>query len=237
MNTITKIDKIVRPGRTAQGTVFCRIRYTNGKLSITGVEGPLGDGNCTGSCGQIDGTLSDISDYLDGWTRADVEQFQRCWRDWHLNDMRPYSPEMRAAGWPEMVKKVMYKWEFTYHADDRRKIKADLMEKALAGKSVVLTPEQIATLKLPLGYSEYTDTNTSPEARPSYKPNLFRGNGTSTTLGWVKPEEHPEGVLGRKLNPDDEYGYGDKWWIDEVPQDVLAFLENLPESSTKPAWV
>jgi hypothetical protein len=44
-----KIDKVVRPGGTVRGSVFCRIQYDGKRLSITGVEGPMRNGDCRGS--------------------------------------------------------------------------------------------------------------------------------------------------------------------------------------------
>lgn len=51
------MNKTVRLGTTKlwkrNANVFCKIQFVDGKLSITGVEGPLKSGNCLGSCGQI----------------------------------------------------------------------------------------------------------------------------------------------------------------------------------------
>ena len=52
--------KLIRPiarvfdNRNHPSPVFVEIKYSDGKLSITGVEGPTRSGNCIGSCGQID---------------------------------------------------------------------------------------------------------------------------------------------------------------------------------------
>jgi len=45
-------------------------------------------------------------------------------------------------------------------------------------------------------------------------------------------------VLARAgLNPDNGYSYGANWLVEEVPSDVIAFLESLPEATSKPAWI
>jgi len=68
-------------------SVFCKIKYVDGRLSITGVEGPTQDGNARGSCGQI----SKPENWLvlaDGWTMERINEFWGIWNRWHLNDMR-----------------------------------------------------------------------------------------------------------------------------------------------------
>lgn len=45
--------KVVRVGRGSNGQVFVTIKYEDGELSLTGVEGPNSNGDCKGSCGQI----------------------------------------------------------------------------------------------------------------------------------------------------------------------------------------
>ena len=93
-------NKTVRLGaaRTYGGrgmSVYCSIKYIDGKLSISGVEGPLPSGNALGSCGQIDMHLKpeDIVTLAPGWTRGKIRQFLSVWRDWHLNDMQAGTPK------------------------------------------------------------------------------------------------------------------------------------------------
>jgi len=101
-----KIEKTVRigNGRTHGGrgySIFCRIEYTDGRLSITGVEGPLSSGNCLGGCGQIVMSLNEKENRLKispapGWTRGMIKRFFAVWEKWHLNDMRAGSPAQTA---------------------------------------------------------------------------------------------------------------------------------------------
>jgi len=53
---------------------------------------------------------------------------------------------------------------------------------------------------------------------------------------WVYPTEHPEGVLS-KACPVCGYHYGTSWLLEEVPQEVIEWLFNLPESDIVPAWI
>lgn len=85
----------VKPG---SGNIYCKIEIKNGKLSISGVEGPQGNGNCLGSCGQIDMHLRDEQDSIElapGWTKEMLARFFDVWKEWHLNDMQAGSPAQR----------------------------------------------------------------------------------------------------------------------------------------------
>lgn len=92
------IDKVVRIGsvKTYGGrwaSVYCIIEYKNGRLSISGVVGPLHSGNCLGSCGQIIMSWTPIVKYAKGWTPSMVNRFLDVWDRWHLNDLQAGTPE------------------------------------------------------------------------------------------------------------------------------------------------
>lgn len=53
---------------------------------------------------------------------------------------------------------------------------------------------------------------------------------------WVHPTEHPKGVLTKEC-PVCGYRYGSKWLLEDVPQDVLDWLFDLPKTDKVPAWV
>jgi hypothetical protein len=99
--------------------VFCKIEYTDARLSITGAIGPNKWGNARGSCGQIDGAFyhNDPSEnddryaeqlykptnldmqLVDGWTMAMWYEFLHIWQVYHLNDMQIGCEHQRALGW------------------------------------------------------------------------------------------------------------------------------------------
>lgn len=96
--TIT-IDKVVRLGQCPDGNIYCKIKFADGKLSITGVVGPHSNGDCKGSCGQIDmsyreGALDPIAP-APGWDAERIAYFMSLWDRWHLNDMKAGSPAQR----------------------------------------------------------------------------------------------------------------------------------------------
>lgn len=82
--------KIIRLGNS----IFCKIQYENGALSISGVDGPLKSGNARGACGQI---LHDIDPeeiiYAPGWNKELLIRFLEIWDRWHLNDLRAGTPK------------------------------------------------------------------------------------------------------------------------------------------------
>jgi hypothetical protein len=71
---------------------FIEVEINEGKtcISISGVEGPHKNGNCSGGCGQIG--------YL-RCTGGDVNaiKLHNVWKRWHLNDMRAGTPEQMEA--------------------------------------------------------------------------------------------------------------------------------------------
>jgi len=105
MTTIQAIEsafsKTVRVGTVSvyagrAANLFCRIEYRDGRLSITGVEGPLRNGNAIGGCGQIVMSEWEMDTYAPGWDADKVAQFRAVWDAWHLNDMQAGSPAQRA---------------------------------------------------------------------------------------------------------------------------------------------
>ena len=55
-------------------------------------------------------------------------------------------------------------------------------------------------------------------------------------LGWIPRSEHPAGLLGEPC-PTCGYRYGTAWLHEDVPEDILEWLKNLPETTRQPAWV
>jgi hypothetical protein len=95
----TEKTKWIQPAATRDGGVWLQValkkipvehsivkgdwRYG---FSMTGVIGPLRNGDCRGSCGQC-GIPADARPVV-GWTAEDLEDLRAIWERWHLNDMR-----------------------------------------------------------------------------------------------------------------------------------------------------
>jgi len=109
------MEKVIRIGTVPVGgsraSVFCKIKYKEGKLSISGVVGPNSSGNCRGSCGQINMefcrqgeidphkyTARDFH-FAPGWDSNKYYSFFDIWDKWHLNDMRAGCSHQRASKW------------------------------------------------------------------------------------------------------------------------------------------
>ena len=117
----TEINKIIRPGTIDTGNgrranVYCRIKYRDKKLSISGVIGPTVGGNAIGGCGQIDmefahrkkedddsryGYLTKPSDFrfAKGWDSKKWLDFLDVWKQYHLNNMQAGCEHQRKLGW------------------------------------------------------------------------------------------------------------------------------------------
>jgi hypothetical protein len=96
--------------------MFCKIKFEDGRLSITGVIGPTVHGNAMGGCGQIDMEFDHANPehndsrysepvkasslrFAPGWTSAKWYKFLEYWHDWHLNDTHSECEHQQALGW------------------------------------------------------------------------------------------------------------------------------------------
>jgi len=99
MNKVVRLGTVKRWEGGRSMSIYCEIRFTDDKLSISGVEGPLPSGNCLGACGQIDMHLRSEQASIKlapGWTRGKLARFFEVWERWHLNDLRAGTPEQMA---------------------------------------------------------------------------------------------------------------------------------------------
>lgn len=61
-------------------------------------------------------------------------------------------------------------------------------------------------------------------------------NGKQEKRGWLRFDKHELGLLGKPC-PVCGYRYGTSWLKEDVPEEILTWLYNLPESKVEPAWV
>lgn len=251
---VVRLGTVPNYGQPSRVSVYCKIEYTkDGKLSISGVIGPKSNGDAYGSCGQIDMSLREpkgLDGYepAPGWSLGKVRHFLRVWNEWHLNEMKPYDAEMKAAGWRELSRKKMVGFEFSL-TREASNAKTDAENAALqalrAGDTFTPTPRQVADATRPYSYTVWTyEGEPEPEpvegyerARDTYGHN--KGNKKypeRKPLGWLSQKEHPDGLLGRALREGGP-GYGTQWFKEPVPDTALNFLRALPDTDIKPAWV
>ncbi|HEY9014252.1 MAG TPA: hypothetical protein VIM84_04205, partial [Gemmatimonadales bacterium] len=205
--------------------------------SITGVEGPLGNGNCRGSCGQT-GIPDDLHPAMGGtaWAPETVASLHEIWDRWHLNDMRAGCEHQRAA-WDtqEVLTLIHLAWGDAYHEQRRR------------AEDGAMSVEEYAIYAADTGavFALATDYNApkhpdlwGTEGEALLSRGLLKVERTEEkAAGWVSPREHPEGLLGKPCEICG-YHYGSAWLYEDVPADVLEFLRALPDDADQmpAAW-
>lgn len=235
---------------------YIEIEFIGESLSFRGVMGPFKNGNYKGSCGQCIDTICDLENSYyhnrinKDWNKDMLKKLVEIWEEWHLNAMNAYSPAMKEAGWDKLAKKPILRMGITLDDETykrRRNIK-DIAEKNLkeTGNAKISEDEQ-AILNLPVFSKIYAYAIDEFKIPDYYKPkDIDKSTGfpivERQTLGWIYPPEsgkkhtHPDGLLTKVFEPTGEK-YGSKWYFHKVPEDVLEWLYNLPDSKTEPAWV
>ena len=242
--------KIINPcmarGYTSSGIevmkdAFVKIEYNEGRLSLSGVVGPLPSGNCYGSAGQCYESIAE-GKVKEGWTQEMLDKLVEIWKEWHLNDMRPYCEHQKKLGWRELAKKEVTLYHYTLTTEAYNK-KRDAEEAALTalreGRTFIPTDEQIKFATMPHGVTTHAELEGEDAKWYEPKKRLYPGSDGATekkTLGWLYEKDHPDGILSKPC-PVCGYRYGTAWLKEEVPQDVIDWLFALPDTKVQPAWV
>ena len=247
------INKIINPckckvytryGNTTQMTnAFCKISLDeSGRLSITGVVGPMSSGNAKGSCGQCIDEIQQGTP-TEEWTAEMLQKFCEVWDRWHLNYMRAYCNHMKELGWTEHFheKVKIETWRLTKEAsDEKHKAENRAIECLRAGRPFYPTKDETFYANLKYEIEAYGNDDPSLVYRDAYelkeKDCLSRSTTRYEDRGWIRYKDHPLGFLGRPC-PVCGYAYGTSWLKEDLPQDVIDFLNSLPETKIKPAWV
>lgn len=223
---------------------FVTVEYQDGRLSITGVHGPISNGNCRGSAGQCDSEIREALAagsiiFAKGWNAATLSRLLDIWHDWHLNDMRPYDDAMLRDGWREIAATPMLGYKFSLASatwQEKRAAEKRALESLASGKAHRPAKRESHIAALPLSYVQWIrEGEQEPAALPDYERSRaisgYNSGGIESperkTLGWLKPSEHPDGLLTR-VHPESGNGYGSKWYSSPVPHSDLAFLASLP---------
>lgn len=229
-----------RFGKPVLTKAFVSIEWTDGKLSICGVVGPEPHGGCVGSAGQC---VDEIRDGVpaQGWTQGMLDKLCYIWDAWHLNDMRPYCPHQKELGWDKLAGKKVPLYHYSLNTEVYEK-KREIEKLALAalsvGKTFTPTKEMAIIASMPLSITVHEELpGEKAEFYHPHKP-LFpsdHGPVEIKMLGWLTPDEHPEGILTKEC-PVCGYKYGTKWLKEEVPQEVVDWLFALPDTPIQPTW-
>lgn len=230
-------DAWTSTGREIKVLGYCEINYRDGNLSIHGVVGPRKDGNCYGSSGQCVDSIRDGKP-AEGWTDEMLEKFCDIWDEWHLNDMRAYCRHMKKLGWDEEAGKeiTLYHYKLRPEAASKQKdAEKDAIRHLKGGKSFTPTEEQVFYANLKYFLDVYDPINE--ETAKYYEPYKgLHGETEKKILGWVRYDEDKRGLIGRPC-PECGYKYGTAWLKEDVPDDVVQWLFNLPDTKKQPAWV
>lgn len=243
-----KCEVYTRYGKeTRMENAFCKIEINeeNGTLSITGVIGPLSSGNAKGSAGQCINEIR-TGEPTEEWTDEMLQKFCDIWDEWHLNDMRAYCSHMKELGWTKHFNEEIKvsKWTITKEAYNAKRNAENRALRCLKeGTPFYPTKDEIAYANMPYEITTYNGEEPSYNQsvyKESYKLKekdcLGNSNTTKKTRGWISYKDHPLGFLGRPC-PVCGYAYGTSWLKEDLPQDVIDFLESLPASKITPAWV
>lgn len=239
------MKKIVNPaicqisGSTRAARAFASIKYENGKLSICGVVGPLSSGSCRGSAGQCYEEIAAGTPAPD-WTNEMLKKFVSIWERWHLNNMSPACEHQRKLGWREEAAQpvTVYHYWLTDEAYKKKKEAEKAALEALRnGETFTPSEEQVMYATLPASAESFNEELKSPyyEPKKCFYPGGTRATET-ITRGLISFDENPIGVLCKPC-PVCGYKYGTGWHKEEVPQEVIDWLFNLPDSIVEPAWV
>lgn len=226
-------SKVVNIGTGRDGAIFCKIEFTEGRLSISGVEGPKRNGDCRGACGQIVMHLKDEVQNItpaEGWTREAIAHFFDVWDRWHLNDCRAGCEHQRAA-WDTTEKVEVVEYKLTSEALREQNEARKELERAIIEKGRVEASDDLRAL-LALPYFRRAAPDADSPASGRYE--VYKRETKAT--GWVRPDEHPKGLLCKPCEVCG-YKYGSTWLKEEVPAEVLEYLRSLPDTTVTPAWV
>lgn len=201
------------------------IKYINEVLSFNGSIGSWIAGQCVDEIRQ--------GELRGEWTRGMLNKLCDTWERWHLNDMRPYCIHQKCLGWDKLASKkvTLYYYKLSTEALQKQKAAEQAALAALKeGKTFTPTVEQVKYARLK--YSMTSPSELSGEAADLYVPykSLYIGDHGSTeerTLGYLKPDEHPDGLLTKPC-PVCGYKYGSAWLKEEVPENVIDWLFALP---------
>lgn len=195
-------------------------------LSMTGVVGPLSNGDAYGSCGQIimSHDIEQVTPAF-GWSHDSIKELMEVWERWHMNDARAGCEHQRAAGWHLRPKVTLNTWEMTTETwQDRNRINTTAMKQLAAGQQVQLTAEEQAIVTLPM--TVILPDGQEPGPAGAYK--LTKSE--SKHVNWVREDEHPDGILSKPC-PTCGYKYGSAWLFEPIPAEVIDYFISLPDQS------
>lgn len=217
----------------SDGWVFVTIEWSKdktGRLSIRGVVGPFSNGNARGSCGQCIDSVRECTP-LAPFTVADRDKLAEIWDRWHLNDARAGCEHQR-KDWDVSEKLEVVSYGLTTEAYQlRNKTLVVAAQAALKGEAFNPAPTERALAEMEDWFQE---RYVMPPADSPLAGCFQEKKREQKLAGWTYEREHPKGLLSKPC-PTCGYKYGNGWLHEDVPDDVLAWLKNLPTTDNLPA--
>lgn len=244
-----KINKVVNPCKcqvfTRSGShvlrnAFVRIEFDGKALSISGVVAPMSNGNCLGSAGQCVDEIR-IGTPANKWTDEMLQKFCDIWNRWHLNDMRPYCSHMKELGWLKEREEKVKVEEWTLSDDSyakRHEAEKRAVDCLKEGKTFTPTEEETIYANLPYSINIYNNEDNPLKQYYHLKDKDSLGHSYThyETRGWLNYKDNPLGMICKPC-PVCGYKYGSSWLTEEVPDDIIEWLSNLPDTTVEPAWI
>ena len=132
------------------------------------------------------------------------------WKRWHLNGMRPGCEHQR--DWNTSKEIVIYEYSRSSEGTNARNAaKERAINAALADEVAGLSAKEKDALQAE--YFIKSDRAEVPEGYKHYKTE-------TKTAGWVRPEEHPDGLLGKACETCG-YKYGTAWKHEALPREIV----------------
>ena len=227
-----------RTGAELLAPLWVKVLYIDGRLSITGVHGPLRNGEAHGDCGQVTERLAELLQFpaqirVEGGAET-VRRLLEIWQRWHLNDMRAYCEHQIAIhNWDIEERVQLWRWQLDSSLFSlQRKIKDAAQGQLMAGQTVSYSAHELELLRKPLSAWTHDDQPPSDGYKldtttvvpvSSLWPMEELGKSSLFTLEHC----HPKGILGKPC-PTCGHKWGSAWLREDVPEEVLQFLASMP---------
>lgn len=161
--------------------------------------------------GQIDETLAEAFP-----NNLHVQRIVEVWRKYHLNYMKAGCEHQH--DWPTSTRVTVWNWTLDV-ADPDMRAAHDVERKAHATLRATGSAELDATSRALLSQPHQLMTIT-PDRPTYYKPAKFTPVTETKTLGWLRPDEHPDGLLCKPCDVCG-YEYGSAWRYMPIPAAIL----------------
>jgi hypothetical protein len=232
-------DRAHFDGKEGRVAFWCEITYRpkinapdRYALSITGVEGPKRNGDALGGCGQVTEGLALVTPAAG----VDVGRFRDIWERWHLNDMRAGCEHQRAT-WDVAEELEVVSYQLTADASrDRARLLEDAGRAIAEGTASLHTIQLDATDRALMLLDDWFRARYEPPDADSPLSGCYEVRNRKTKrAGSTYPHEHPRGLLTKPCT-ECGYKYGSAWRYESVPDDVVAFLDALPDDTDAYPW-